>query len=100
MMNAEKVKKLKGIGFMFSVKKGSRRENKSDVDIAVDRAKKAGALAETSGGYEPAAAAPGGASMDMPPLPGDGATGGSGQKGDGEVGPEYESAQEDEGVMM
>lgn len=99
MMNAEKVKKLKGIWFMFSVKKGSRRENKSDVDIAVDRAKKAGALAKTSSGYEPTTA-PGGDPMAMPPLPGDGATGGSGKKGDGEVGSEYESAQEDEAVMM
>lgn len=99
MMNAEKVKKLKGIGFMFSVKKGSRRENKSDVDIAVDRAKKAGALAKTSDGYEPAAP-PGGDPMAMPPLPGDGATGDSGKKGDGEVGSEYESAQKDEAVMM
>lgn len=99
MMNAEKEKKLRGIGFKFSVKKGSRRETMSDIDIAVDRAKKAGALAKTSAGYEPAAAS-GGDSMAMPPLPGDGATGGSEKNGDGQVGSEYESAQEDEAVLM
>mmetsp|Transcript_33143 Transcript_33143/g.97763 ORF Transcript_33143/g.97763 Transcript_33143/m.97763 type:complete len:713 (-) Transcript_33143:38-2176(-) len=93
MMNAEKEKKLRDIGFMFSVKKGKIRENKSDVDIAIDRAEKAGALVKTSAGYAPTAAS-GGDSNDLPPLPAAEVDGGVGG------GSEYESTNEEEAVMM
>ena len=87
MMNAGKEKKLRDIGFMFAVKKGKTRENKSDIDIAIDRAEKAGALVKTSSGYVPAAA-------DPPPLPAAEVDGGGGGTS------EYESANEEEAVML
>mmetsp|Transcript_202 Transcript_202/g.514 ORF Transcript_202/g.514 Transcript_202/m.514 type:complete len:160 (+) Transcript_202:1-480(+) len=93
MMNAGKEKKLRDIGFMFAVKKGKTRENKSDIDIAIDRAEKAGALVKTSSGYVPAAAS-GGDSNDPPPLPAAEVDGGGGGTS------EYESANEEEAVML
>jgi hypothetical protein len=91
MMNAEKERKLRGIGFMFSVKKGSSRETMTDVDIAVDRAKKAGALAKTSGGYVPAVAS-GRDLGDLPPLPAADVSK-KGEEGEGDE-------SEDEAVML